>query len=277
MVIAKLYGGLGNQMYQYATAVALAERLRTKAYMDLDWFEEVKKDPELTLRWYELDGFGIAPKTPGFIARMNLKLNPPTVFKEDFFGYLPQFEQLSGNVILDGYWQSYKYFEAHKDAVVNTFSFLKLEDPEGIKVLSRIQSQNSIALHVRRGDYNTKRGRDFHGLIPMSYYQKAAADITKKVKSPTFFVFSDEIDWCKQNIKLDHPTVFVDSNTPRTGVEDMRLMAACKHAIIANSSFSWWAAWLSETPDKIIYAPTAWFKGAEHEIDDRLPSSWIKI
>jgi hypothetical protein len=277
MVIVKLYGGLGNQMYQYATAVALAERLDTSVYMDLDWFQEVKNKPELTLRWYELDGFGIDPKTITPFGRLGLTLRPPKVFKEDFFGYLPAFEKLSGNVILDGYWQSYKYFAEHKEAVARAFTFPEAVKPENKKIIDRMESSNSVMLHVRRGDYNTKRGKEFHGLIPLEYYRKAVADLKKKINNPTFYIFSDEIDWCRQNLKLDDPSEFIDSNGPNSGVEDMQLMAGCKHAIIANSSFSWWATWLNTHPGMLVYAPTAWFKGTEHEIEDRLPPEWIRI
>lgn len=277
MVIVKLYGGLGNQMYQYATAVALAERLKTSVYTDLSWFEEVKKTPELTLRWYELDGFNIEPRLPGAFAKLTLKLRPSTLFKESSFKYLSEFERLTGNIVLDGYWQSYKYFEPYMETIRRTFAFPKDIKPANQAILAKMKASDSVLLHVRRGDYNTKRGREFHGLVSIEYYEKAIKDITKKIKQPTFFIFSDEIDWCKKHLKTDYPTEYIDSNGPNNGVEDMQLMSGCKHAIIANSSFSWWSAWLNTSANKIIYAPVAWFKGAEHEIDDRLPPSWIRI
>lgn len=277
MVIVKLYGGLGNQMYQFAAGKSLARRLNTAVLLDLEWFKHVKNDPELTLRHYELDGFGILPPRMRAKDKLALKLNHPKVFKESFFGYLKEFEELSGNIILDGYWQSYKYFELYNKDIISEFKFPSKPKPRNKKIIKDIKSSNSVLIHVRRGDYNTKRGKQFHGLLPMNYYNKAVADISKRVKQPMFFIFSDEIEWCRQNFDFKYPTEFIDSNSSNTGPEDMQMMSACKHMIIANSSFSWWAAWLNRNPDKIVYAPLAWFKGAGHIIDDRIPPSWIKI
>jgi hypothetical protein len=274
MIITKLYGGLGNQMYQYAAGLSLAKRLSTELFLDLSWFEEVKHQPELTLREYELNQFGIKPKEISLKERVDLRLRPPTILKETFFGYDEEFEKLSGNIILDGYWQSYKYFENYGDDLRRAFQFPKHPKPRNAKIIKKMKDTNSIVLHVRRGDYNTKRGKQFHGLIPLSYYNKAVESICKYVKNPTLFIFSDELEWCKQNLKYDLPMEFIDSNSSNKGVEDMQLMVSCKHYIIANSSFSWWSAWLNPNPNKTVYAPKAWFKGAHHEIKDRIPAGW---
>jgi hypothetical protein len=274
MIITKLYGGLGNQMFQYAAGCVLAKKLQANHVMDLSWFDEIKDDPGVTQRVYELDGWGIPIKEASLFGKLNIILNHPTIFKEDSLEYNKQFNKLSGNVILDGYWQSYRYFDGYEDFVHNLFRSPSLISPANERLLKRISSTDSISLHIRRGDYNTSTGKTYHGLMSLDYYKKSLSKITDQVKEPVVFIFSDEIDWCKSNIKLGQPTVFIDSNGPSSGVEDMRLMSACRHNIIANSSFSWWAAWLNLNDGKIVCAPRNWFAGEKHQINDRIPPEW---
>lgn len=276
MVIVKLYGGLGNQMYQYAAGSVLAEKLDARLRTDLSWFEAIKGNPGVVQRVYELDGFGIMPKELGYLDRMVLSFSPAQEFKESALGFNKSFNKLKGNVILDGYWQSYKYFNGYEDHVSELFKF-PASKGKNKKLLDQITSVESISLHVRRGDYNTKIGRKYHGLMPFKYYQESVKAVTRGTASPHLFVFSDEIDWCKENLKFDIPATFVDSNSPNTGSQDMSLMSACKHNIIANSSFSWWAAWLNRNPRKIVCAPKNWFAGEEHQISDRIPGDWLLL
>jgi hypothetical protein len=277
MVITKLYGGLGNQMYQYAAGLSLAQRLNSRHYLDLDWFEEIKGNPEITQRSYELDGFGIQPRGISIVDKLQLKLSHPAVLKEPDFRYDSQFETVSGNILLDGYWQSYKYFEKYSPLIVEAFSFPSSIKPGNKDIIEKMRASNSVTLHVRHGDYATKQGKAYHGLLPVQYYRQAIAQLSKKIEKPSFFIFSDDLEWCEKNIKLDGPVTFVDSNSSNSGVEDMQMMSSAKHMIIANSSFSWWAAWLNQNPGKLVFAPLQWFKGVEHEIDDRLPPEWIRM
>lgn len=274
MVIVRLYGGLGNQMFQYATGLALTKRLKTKILLDTAWFDDVINHPELTYRTYELDQFRIKPGTFGPLDKISMKLSPPVIFHEKSTSYSCAFQELRGNVILDGYWQSYKYFADYSTAIRRAFKFPFRPKPQNAKVINYIQSVNSVALHVRRGDYKTKQGKEFHGLIPISYYSKAITEISKKINDPHFFIFSDEIDWAKRHLKSSYPLVYIDSNSPNKGSEDMQLMTACKHFVIANSSFSWWAAWLNENPKKIVIAPEKWFANSDVQIGDRIPETW---
>lgn len=277
MVITKLYGGLGNQMYQFAAGEALATKLDTTHYLDTNWFEEIKGNADVVQRVFELDGFAIQPRDISIKDRVRLRLSPPTIFKEgEDYNYHSGFEDLSGNVILDGYWQSFKYFENASDTVRKVFHFPMPSQAENISLIKQIKESESVSIHVRRGDYNTERGKSFHGLLDKTYYDKALADITEYTKKPTLFVFSDEIEWCKANLAFSHPTIFVDSNSPNTGAQDMQLMSSCKHNIIANSSFSWWAAWLNTNPHKRVYAPKNWFKNVE-AVKDRIPPKWQLI
>jgi len=269
-------GGLGNQMHQYAAGSVLARKLHANLIMDLSWFDTIKGDPNVVQRIYELDGFGIKPINASLVDSLSLKINPAKTFKERGVSYNKEFENLIGNVILEGYWQSYKYFRGYEDLVSGLFEFPK-STGNNKKLLEEIYSTESISLHVRRGDYNTKTSRKYHGLMPLGYYRKAMKIIEPKLTKPRLFVFSDEIDWCKKNVRFDIPTVFVDSNSLNTGPQDMKLMSACKHNIIANSSFSWWAAWLNRNPKKTVIAPKNWFAGEEHQIADRIPKDWILL
>jgi len=277
VVITKLYGGLGNQMFQYAAGLALSEKLKSAYYLDLKWFEEIKTNREVTQRVYELNGFEIYPSKLSVIEVIRNKLNPPLVFKERDLNYQPAFEHLEGDVILDGYWQSHKYFQEYEETVVNAFRFPEEISKKNGEILDRISATNSVSIHIRRGDYNTKVGRNYHGLVPLDYYEQALASLKKNTLVQAVFVFSDDIEWCKKNVSFKPSSVFIDSNGPSSGVEDMRLMSACKYNILANSSFSWWAAWLNRNPNKVVYAPKVWFKGVEAKIDDRLPLEWVRL
>lgn len=273
MVITKLYGGLGNQMYQYAAGKALATKLKSKLILDTSWFEEIKGNPDVAQRVYELDGFNIYPERLTILDQAKLSLWPAHEFKEGGLNYNSDFEGLRGNVILDGYWQSYRYFEPYSEVIQSAFAFQPFTSTENEELLQQIEQSESVALHVRRGDYNTKRGRAFHGLLKPDYYHKALKLIQSKVNNPEIFVFSDEIDWCKKTFSFDFPAHFVDSNSTSSGIDDMHLMAACKHNIIANSSFSSWAAWLNTNKNKLVYAPRSWFVTVD-AIKDRVPASW---
>ncbi|MGH7156946.1 MAG: alpha-1,2-fucosyltransferase [Candidatus Saccharimonadales bacterium] len=277
MVIVKLYGGLGNQMFQYAAGLALSKRLQVALYPDLAWFTEIKSRADIVQRTYELDGFGIKPKKVSLIDRFRAKSNPPQIYKETTGAYRPDFQTLTGNILLDGYWQSHRYFENYRSEVINAFKFPKKISTANALLLKHIATTQSVSVHVRRGDYNTKVGQSYHGLLPKEYYKESINQLVESVDRPELFVFSDDIQWCKDHLKFKLTTTFIDSNSPNNGVEDMRLMSACRHNIIANSSFSWWGAWLNQNPDKIVYAPRAWFRKKDGSLDDRLPPDWIRL
>lgn len=277
MIIVKLYGGLGNQMFQYATGVALSKSLRTNLYLDLGWFEEIKNSKGATRRVYELDGLGIQPRAFSFFDRLDYRFHPPLIFKEHSLLYQPEFKALKGNVLLDGYWQSYKYFEDYRRDVLRVYNLSTSRSSVNQKLLSAIESSNSISIHVRRGDYTQKAGRSYHGLMPISYYRRAISIMRRSITKPSLFVFSDDIKWCKDNVRFGLPTAYIDNNGPNKGVDDMKLMAACRHNIIANSSFGWWAAWLNQSPGQKVIAPKKWFADAKLNSKDIIPPAWQTI
>ena len=129
---------------------------------------------------------------------------------------------------------------------------------------------------MRRGDYVTnKNASSFHGTKDLGYYKAALKPVLKQTNKPVIFVFSDDPEWCKQNLKFSQNTIYVEGN--KKGSEDMRLMMQCKHNIIANSSFSWWAAWLNQNSDKVVVAPKKWFNDPKIDVSDVIPKSWLKI
>ena len=141
-----------------------------------------------------------------------------------------------------------------------------------------IQSSDAVAIHVRRGDYiSNQNTTEFHGICSLDYYHKAIDEIISKVNDPHFFVFSDDPEWTQENLKIDAPTTYVAHNSSDKNYEDLRLMSLCNHFIIANSSFSWWGAWLSRNESKIVIAPSRWFQDIKYNDSDRLPEEWKRI
>jgi len=268
MVIVKLYGGLGNQMFQHAAGAVLAEKLGTKLYHDLSWFDFVKTKPHATQRSFELDQFGIAPRTLSFFAKRQAAKLP--VYSQSGLGYDSGFTKISGSVILDGHWQSYRYFENSPDLIKKVFSFPTLENEE---LSEQITSKPSISLHIRRGDYASNTTINaIHGLLPKQYYEKGVAKLANELENPHLFLFSDDIAWVKQNFKFNHPSTFIKS---RRDIDDMHLMSLCRCNIIANSSFSWWAAWLNANSGKQVVAPKKWSIDPNYKYPELIPKDWI--
>ncbi len=144
--------------------------------------------------------------------------------------------------------------------------------------MAQIESTNAVSLHIRRGDYvKVKETNDFHGVCSIAYYETAIELITNKINDPVFYIFSDDMDWVKKNFNIRQNHVFVDANDAATNYEDMRLMSLCKHNIIANSSFSWWGAWLNPSSSKTVIAPKKWMKDPSIETIDLIPGNWIRL
>jgi hypothetical protein len=288
MISVKLMGGLGNQMFQYAAGRALALRQGTELQIDLTWLEG--KQNVATPREYELGCFSFSPvffgssnqaETTSLIIRLfGRKPKLQLVREPASHVFDPRVLRASDNSYLEGYWQSEKYFEDQAEVIRQDFTFAQEPTGKNEKLLEEIQSAAAISLHVRRGDYATDPAtQEFHGLIPLDYYDQAVELIVKraKLKVPRLFVFSDDPAWCREHLKLDYPTTYVSHNTGRKSFEDMRLISACHHQVIANSSFSWWGAWLNSQPKKIVVAPKRWFKDESVDTTDLIPEAWIKL
>lgn len=294
MVIVKLIGGLGNQMFQYAVGRGLAHKLGVELKLDISAFVNHE------MRKYSLGIFNIkenfaSPKEilkltvayPGTIERMarwilDRRAGPrqlPSFIREKkkcFFD--PDILNLTGEVFLEGYWQSEKYFCDIDGIIRQEFTEKTSLTLKSKEFLRQIVSCESVNIHIRRGDYvSNPRTNAHHGTCSLDYYHRSVERITQAVKSPHFFVFSDEPEWACDNLKLDYQTTYIDHNGEDKDYEDLHLMSQCKYHIMANSSFSWWGAWLSNYPDKIVIAPKKWFNDYPTDTCDLCPEDWIRL
>src|SRR3989344_2522071 len=286
MVIVNLKGGLGNQMFQYALGRHLAEKNNAVLKLDTTSLSKAEEIGNI-YRPFDLDAFNIKNEqaTPeeiralqypyGLISKFinNFKLK---ILRRTFVEFDEKILELKDNTYLDGYWQSPKYFEAIRNILIAEFTLKSPLSPSSQALQAKILESTSVALHVRHGDYVTnKRVFNENGICSVDYYKQAIDIISSKVTNPTFFVFSDDIAWVKANLPLPTETVFVSGETI-SAPEELYLMSVCQHNIIANSSFSWWGAWLNQNGDKTVIAPTPWFDTITYD-KNLIPDSWIQL
>lgn len=295
VIIVKIFGGLGNQMFQYAAAKSLAENCGAVLKLDVNSYKNPVKSE--TPRQWALGVFqhiqedfstteeisALVPQFKSHFARGFYKfivskmssLNRNYLLDRSF-SFKP-IKTSSAKVYMDGYWQSHKYFGTNENLIRRQFNLSYLESDVSLQFFStEIKMNCSVSLHVRRGDYiSNPNAKKFNGVCNISYYQRAIETIRSIEKDNLhIFVFSDDIEWCKKNLDLADKHVFVNTNSIAA---DLYLMSICKHNIIANSTFSWWSAWLNSNEQKIVVAPKEWHKGYIIESDDLLPANWIKI
>ena len=197
---------------------------------------------------------------------------------ERHFHFDPEVASLPDGVCLEGYWQSERYFAQVADRVRHDLTLEKPPAGRDAELLAEIAAGNAVSLHVRRGDYVTDPAASAtHGVCPLDYYRRAIAFIAERVADPVFFLFSDDPEWTRANLDLGGAATLVDHNGPDRGHEDLRLMSHCDHHIIANSSFSWWGAWLDPRPQKMVVAPRQWFRDASKDTSDLIPESWVQL
>lgn len=291
VVIVRLVGGLGNQLFQYSLGRRLSAARKVGLKLDTSDFER-SGDREFRLQHFAIEAQIATPidvqrfQRPKsalwrFLDRLREGCKPyyrrRTVWQRGD-GYDERILRVPRSVYLVGYWQSEKYFTAIRETLLDDLTVVTKPAPENIDLAARIGGCQSVSLHVRRGDYVTHPGvRSVLNTCSEQYYLSAVRVLGSTVSSPTFFVFSDDIAWAKDHLKLDYPTTFVAHNGPERDYEDFRLMAHCRHHIIANSTFSWWAAWLSSHPDKIVVAPQQWFRDPTRSSQDLIPSDWMRL
>jgi hypothetical protein len=292
MIIVCLKGGLGNQMFQYAAGRRLACTLNVALKLDLTWYGQ--KLPGITPRVYSLDPFSIhaEPATDKEIGRLYEpqvnrisrfinSVNPcyrKTYIRDLDFRFDPDILGLPDNSYLDGYWQSEKYFCDVVSVIRSDFTVRMAAEKRNREIASIIDESNAISIHIRRGDYVVDdKITAKHVTCSNDYYKKAVELVMTQVERPHFFVFSDDPAWVRENFSIPHTMTVVDHNGPEQGHEDLRLMRMCKHHVIANSSFSWWGAWLGNNPDKMVIAPRRWFSDESIDTADIIPSGWVRI
>lgn len=292
MIIVKLIGGLGNQMFQYACGKALAMKHGVELKVDLS---DLEKDPgaAYTKRHYELHVFAaqinIATKeevrpfykgTDQALVRFFKRTFPSLfshllvnerghLFQEDVVSYPP-------NTYLNGYWQHENYFKQIRSQLLQDFTPANEMPSDLHATRDAILAGNSVSIHVRRGDYVTLSSAGaFHGVCSPDYYKKALETIQSKQENIRVFVFSDDPEWCRLNLNLHPSTQFI--RHAHHAAWDLQLMRLCKHQIIANSSFSWWAAWLNEHAGKCVMAPEFWFANTKSSELGILPKDWYIV
>lgn len=259
-MIFKLTGGLGNQMFQYAHGRS--------------WSIKNKKP----LKYYFLHNYGDIDRRYELVV-FNIKGEKINGFLPELFRKVEIVLNVKFSNVVSGYWQGERYFINCEDDIRRDFQFVKHLDRKNMEILEEIDRTNSVSIHVRRGDYiSDKKTNEFHGVCTQQYYNEAIKEIKSRVKSPKFFVFSDDPEWVKVNLKI-HNATYIDWNKGNMDYKDMQLMCHCKHNIIANSSFGWWGAWLNSNPDKIVITPKKWFENNEAQKNSKhiLPRAWIKI
>ena len=279
MIITRLHGRLGNQMFQYAAAAGLAARLGTQVALDARG--TIARGEGVLTRVFDLPVVGPDPLPPlksDGLLRYGLWRafgSQPKFRREQGLGYNPQIEGWADGTYLHGYWQSEAYFAHVAQDIRAAFAFPEFTNTQNAEMAARIAEVQAISLHVRRGDYVSLNA---HVLCDQAYYEAALARILQEMTgTPTVFVFSDDPQWAKDNLPLPVEKVVVDFNGPETDFEDMRLMSLCQHNIIGNSSFSWWAAWLNQHVGKQVTGPSKWFGDPNLSNPDILPPDWHRI
>jgi hypothetical protein len=291
MVIVRLTGGLGNQMFQYAAGRALADRLGTELLLDTRAFERALARNVYTRRTYALASFKLRARLasaadlkdwPLWVVEIGMRLRflRPWFRRWHFepgIRYDPTVGTLRAPVCLVGYWQSAHYFTDSADGIRADFMLRQPLTDANAALLEIARTGHNVGLHVRRGDFVTlKDAAQIHGQCSVDYYRRAIGLIRSRCPECRFLVFSDDPSWARAELPLDPSAVFVTGNDASPEF-DLALMSACKHHIIANSSFSWWAGWLGYSPDQIVIAPSPWYASPKLDARDLAVAGWQYI
>lgn len=292
MIISHIIGGIGNQMFQYAAGRALALERGVQLCLDTQDFAEyalhngfeldrvfnikarLANDSDLraVLGWR-----AFSPVRKKLFRKQLTGFRGAHLFVDTQFTSWREIEKVPDSCYLMGNWQTEHYFEKFQEFIRADFSFRLSPSGRNAELAEQIGNSMAVSLHVRRGDMAANpTSLAFHGLCSLDYYRQAINHVTARVATPTFFIFSDDIPWVRENLHIEYPCHYVAHNQGAESYNDMRLMSFCKHNIIANSSFSWWGAWLNPHIDKIVVAPQRWF-ASDFDASDIVPASWIKI
>ena len=293
MIITHIIGGLGNQLFQYAIARKISYERNIPLKLDITGFNDYK------LWQFRLSFFNIKAEFASkdeicrfktysdnkIIKKVYQKLeniisnSRKDYIKEQFFPYDPRIEKITDNVYLEGYWQTEKYFKKIASIIRSEITLKEEMRGKNRELKEKIlNDEHSVSLHIRRGDYVTNNlTNKIHGCCSLKYYYKAIKKINDLLISPNYYVFSDDIPWTRENLKINNPIIYIENEAPEKDCEELILMSLCRHHIIANSSFSWWGAWLGTNADKITITPSRWVNDPSRDMSDIIPDEWIKI
>jgi hypothetical protein len=276
-------------MFQYAAGFAVAKRIGARLLLDVAALSSRMSHYGFELPTTFVGEFDVATRRDlaavlgwrtavrNLLARRRFSWFPSArMVVEPQFAYSPVLTSVGSSRYLAGYWQSEAYFAGVSSEIRRSYAFVA-PNPANADAARRMADCQSVSLHVRRGDYATNsRIAAVHGVCGPEYFKLAIDLIRSRIGNPRFFVFSDDLTWCKQSLELLPTTEFVSINSDRQSFNDMRLMSLCKHNIIANSTFSWWGAWLNANPQKIVVAPKRWF-ATDEDVSTTYPESWVKL
>jgi len=287
MIAVRLCGGLGNQLFQYAAGRTLSLLHDTDLVIDTSWYDSIPFGD--TPRSMYLDRLRVVARRPSSGEALRFRLHNGRVVgrlpiprsmrqvRERSFGFDYSVLEAGDNSYLYGYWQSYRYFESHGGLIAA--EVVSRDSPSGrySTLVSEVLERESVSVHVRRGDYvaNPNAAR-VHGLCSPDYYARALQVVRMRLKDPLYCIFSDDIEWARDNIHVPGDVRHIGDTQYDTTVEDMNLMAHCHHHVIANSSFSWWGAWLGSARGGNVFAPAQWFTDGR-DSSDLCPPSWVRL
>jgi hypothetical protein len=281
MVVTRLRYGLGNQLFQYAFGRCLADKRNDELLLDTTLLGEPSPDglpSRYALRLFQIRG------KPATLPEIRAAVPPGLVFNisETTVGFYSDAlncpGQPSSTIILTGAWQSERYFNDIRQAIRADLTFCPVESAWN-DFAAELAARNSVCVHVRRGDYISSAIGAHLGFVGTGYYTRAVEAMLMHVTDPVFYVFSDDMEWCEEHLNLGYPQVFVrhtDTAKQHT-LQDLYLMSRCRHFIIANSSYSWWAAWLAGGLDKTVIAPQRWFQADGWSSKDIVPTEWTTV
>lgn len=283
MIITKIIGGLGNQIFQYAAALALAARHETECVLDVTAFERYKLH-KFALEHFAIDArIGDTAEMKRLARRVGM---PPRwrpwaskfrLFKETYFNFEEDFDSLPDNCYLDGYWQSERYFRLIGTELRRTLTLTSELNGEDRELLDRISSRVTASVHIRRADYvNNKETLSYHGTCSEEYYKRALVLLAEKGVEQ-FVIFSDDHAWAAEHITGPGTVIVAAHNDSSRNFADLWLMSRCAHHVIANSTFSWWGAWLDPSASKTVIAPQNWFSDTRLDCRDLYPAGWLRL
>ncbi|MBR0385213.1 MAG: alpha-1,2-fucosyltransferase [Erysipelotrichaceae bacterium] len=289
MITAVIRGGLGNQLFQYASAYALSKKLRQQLTLDTSFYHSESK------RAYRLDQLHLSNHfvtngetdnllircyknryINGVIRRMQMNTLPITngIYLVDKAGrFTPSFFDVEAeNIFMNGYFQSEEYFREYRGEILKQFTPSYEPEKEYLKLVTEIQNCESVSIHVRHGDFSNRHKTGYHYVLNADYYIRAIDTIREHVAKPKFYFFSDDMDWVRKNLPSSEEFEFISLNTHNGDIDELMLMSKCQHNITANSTFSWWGAWLNTNKRSVKITPDKQYGDPK-----MIPASWIKI